>query len=229
MSAGIVTVIAIDGPAASGKGTIAAGVANELGFRYLDSGSLYRLVALKALRHKIGLDDEAALANAAANLDVEFEHGGVRLDGDDATDEIRSESVSAAASQVAVHPAVRHALLSRQQAFRQPPGLVAEGRDMGTVVFPDAEVKVFVTASAEERAKRRYKQLIAKGISITMDGLLRDIHERDARDASRVTAPLRPADGAVILDTTNLTIDAAISAVLELYRVRASATDTRRS
>ena len=149
-------VIAIDGPAASGKGTIAAGVARELGFRYLDSGSLYRLVALKALRSGIPLDDEPALASAAGALEVDFGEGGVSLDGDDATEGIRREAVSAAASQVAVHPAVRRALLSRQQAFRQPPGLVAEGRDMGTVVFPDAAVKVFVTASAEERATRRY-------------------------------------------------------------------------
>jgi len=223
------TVIAIDGPAASGKGTIAAGVANDLGFRYLDSGSLYRLVALNALRNGIPLDDEAALADAADSLDVEFAHGGVSLDGEDATDDIRSETVSAAASQVAVHPAVRRALLSRQRAFRQPPGLVAEGRDMGTVVFPDAAVKVFVTASVEERAKRRHKQLIAKGISVTMDGLLRDIRERDARDAGRAAAPLRPADDAVILDTTDLTIDAAIGAVLDLYRVRVTTTPTRRS
>src|SRR5205814_3826482 len=179
------TVIAIDGPAASGKGTIAAGVANDLGFRYLDSGSLYRLVALNALRNGIPLHDEAALADAADSLDVEFAHGGVSLDGEDATDNIRSETVYVAASQVAVHPAVRRALLSRQRAFRQPPGLVAEGRDMGTVVVPDAAVKVFVTASVEERAKRRHKQLIAKGISVTMDGLLRDIRERDARDAGR--------------------------------------------
>ena len=223
------TVIAIDGPAASGKGTIAAGVANDLGFRYLDSGSLYRLVALNALRNGIPLHDEAALADAADSLDVEFAHGGVSLDGEDATDDIRSETVSAAASQVAVHPAVRRALLSRQRAFRQPPGLVAEGRDMGTVVFPDAAVKVFVTASVEERAKRRHKQLIAKGISVTMEGLLRDIRERDARDAGRAAAPLRPADDAVILDTTDLTIDAAIGAVLDLYRVRTTTTETRRS
>ena len=223
------TVIAIDGPAASGKGTIAAGVANDLGFRYLDSGSLYRLVALNALRNGIPLHDEAALADAADSLDVEFAHGGVSLAGEDATDDIRSETVSAAASQVAVHPAVRRALLSRQRAFRQPPGLVAEGRDMGTVVFPDAAVKVFVTASVEERAKRRHKQLIAKGISVTMEGLLRDIRERDARDAGRAAAPLRPADDAVILDTTDLTIDAAIGAVLDLYRVRVTTTPTRRS
>jgi len=229
MSASDPVVIAIDGPAASGKGTIAAGVANELGFRYLDSGSLYRLVALKALRNGIDLADAARLAEAAATLAVEFDRGGLTLDGADATDDIRSETVSAAASQVAVHPEVRRELLSRQRAFRESPGLVAEGRDMGTVVFPDAAVKVFVTASAEERAKRRHKQLIAKGISVTMDGLLRDIRERDARDAGRAAAPLRPADDAVILDTTDLTIDAAIGAVLDLYRVRVTTTPTRRS
>ena len=220
-------VVAIDGPAASGKGTIAAGVARELGFRYLDSGSLYRLVALKALRASIPLTDEVALAAAASDLDFAFDRGGVQLGREDATEGIRSEAVSAAASQVAVHPAVRRALLSRQRAFRQPPGLVADGRDMGTIVFPDAAIKVFVTASAEERAKRRYKQLIAKGISITMDGLLRDIRERDARDAGRVAAPLTPADDAMILDTTDLTIDAAIGAVLDLYRVRTTAAERR--
>ena len=228
-SVGVPLVIAIDGPAASGKGTIAAGVARELGFRYLDSGSLYRLVALKALRAGIPVTDEAALAVAASDLDFAFDNGGVQLGGEDATEGIRSEAVSAAASQVAVHPAVRRALLSRQRAFRQAPGLVADGRDMGTVVFPDAAIKVFVTASAEERAKRRYKQLIAKGISITMGGLLRDIRERDARDAGRVAAPLKPADDAVILDTTDLTIDAAIGAVLDLYRVRTTAAERQRS
>ena len=216
-------VIAIDGPAASGKGTIAAGVARELGFRYLDSGSLYRLVALKALREHIALDDEARLAKAAARLDVTFDAGGIRLDGEDATEGIRSEAVSAGASRVAIHQAVRNALLSRQRAFRQPPGLVADGRDMGTIVFPDARVKVFVTAAPEERARRRYKQLIAKGISVTMDSLLRDIRERDARDSARTVAPLRPASDAVILDTTDLTIEAAIGAVLDLYRVRIGA------
>jgi len=216
-------VIAIDGPAASGKGTIAAGVARELGLRYLDSGSLYRLVALKALRAGIALDDESRLSAAAAALDVTFDGGGTRLDGEDATEGIRSEAVSKGASQVAIHPGVRRALLSRQQAFRQPPGLVADGRDMGTVVFPDARLKVFVTASAEERARRRYKQLIAKGISVTMDGLLRDIRERDARDSARATAPLKPAADAVILDTTDLSIDAAIGAVLDLFRSRTAA------
>lgn len=213
-------VIAIDGPAASGKGTIAAGVARELGFRYLDSGSLYRLVALKALRDDIALDNERALASAAANLNVAFDSGGVALDGKDATEGIRSEAVSATASRIAVFPAVRNALLARQRAFRQPPGLVADGRDMGTVVFPDAAVKVFVTATAEERAARRHKQLIAKGISVTIESLLRDIRERDARDAGRAAGPLSPAADAAILDTTDLTIDAAIGAVLELYQAR---------
>jgi cytidylate kinase len=222
MTADLPIVIAIDGPAASGKGTIAAGVARELGLRYLDSGSLYRLVALKALRSGIAPGDEGALAAAAANLDVAFDGGGVTLDGQDATEGIRSEAVSASASQVAVHPGVRKALLSRQQGFRQPPGLVADGRDMGTVVFPDAFLKVFVTASAEERARRRYKQLIAKGISVTMESLLRDIRERDARDSARAIAPLKPAADAVILDTTDLSIDAAIGAVLDLYRSRAA-------
>ena len=223
MNGALPRVIAIDGPAASGKGTIAAGVARELGFRYLDSGSLYRLVALKALRSGIPFDAETSLADAASRLSVAFDDGGVRLDGDDATEGIRSEAVSAGASRVAVHPAVRAALLARQRAFRQPPGLVADGRDMGTVVFPDAFVKVYVTASAEERAQRRYKQLIAKGISVTMESLLRDIQERDARDSARAAAPLKPAADAVILDTTDLTIDAAIGAVLDLYRVRTSA------
>jgi cytidylate kinase len=219
MNPALPLVIAIDGPAASGKGTIAAGVSRALGFRYLDSGSLYRLVALKALREGIPFDNEARLAKAAAGLDVTFDAGGIRLDGADATEGIRSEAVSAGASQVAVHPAVRTALLSRQRGFRQPPGLVADGRDMGTVVFPDAPVKVFVTATPEERARRRHKQLIAKGISVTMDSLLRDIRERDARDSARAVAPLRPAADAVILDTTDLTIDAAIGAVLDRYRV----------
>ena len=211
-------VIAVDGPAASGKGTIAAAVARALGFHYLDSGSLYRLVALKALRTGTPLVEDLALARLAAGLEVSFLHGTIVLDGEDATDAIRAEAVSAAASQVAVHPAVRAALFDRQRAFRRPPGLVADGRDMGTVVFPDALVKVFVTASAEERARRRYKQLIAKGISITMDSLLRDIRERDARDAGRAAAPLKPAADAALMDTTDLTIEAAIDRVLELYR-----------
>ena len=211
-------VIAVDGPAASGKGTVAAGAAAALGFHYLDSGSLYRLVALKAVTTGIGLTDALALARLADSLDVVFRDGAIVLEGQDVTEAIRSETVSATASQVAVHPGVRTALYSRQRAFRRPPGLVADGRDMGTVVFPEALVKVFVTASAEERARRRYKQLIAKGISVTMESLLRDIRERDARDAGRAAAPLKPAAEAVLLDTTEMTIEAAIDRVLGLYR-----------
>jgi cytidylate kinase len=211
-------VIAVDGPAASGKGTIAAGVARALKFHYLDSGSLYRLVALKALRTGIAFDDEPALAQLAAGLNVQFGDGAITLDGADATAAIRREDVSAGASRVAVHGTVRRALIDRQRGFRRAPGLVADGRDMGTVVFPDARIKVFVTASAEERARRRHKQLIAKGISITMEGLLRDIRERDARDTGRAAAPLMPALDAVLLDTTDLTIDEAIARVLALYR-----------
>jgi len=218
MAADLPPVIAVDGPAASGKGTVAAGVARALAFHYLDSGSLYRLVALKGQMVGTPLADAPALAGLAAGLDVRFEGGTVILDGADVTDAIRGEEVSAAASQVAVHPAVRNALFERQRAFRRSPGLVADGRDMGTVVFPEALVKVFVTASPEERARRRYKQLIAKGISITMDGLLRDIRERDARDAGRAAAPLVPAADAVILDTTDMTIEAATDRVLGLYR-----------
>ncbi len=211
-------VIAVDGPAASGKGTVAAAVAQALGFHYLDSGALYRLVALKALGTGTALDDGPALARLAAALDVRFGADGVSLDGADATAAIREEAVSAGASRVAVHADVRRALIDRQRAFRRPPGLVADGRDMGTVVFPDARVKAFVTASAEERARRRHKQLIAKGISVTMDSLLRDIRERDERDAGRAAAPLAPAADAVLLDTTNLTIDEAVARVLALYR-----------
>ena len=222
MTDGLPVIIAVDGPAASGKGTIAAAVAQALGFHYLDSGALYRLVALKALRTGTGFDDGPALAALARALDVRFDGGSVLLDGADATAAIRAEAVSAGASQVAVHPAVRQALLDRQRAFRRPPGLVADGRDMGTVVFPDARVKAFVTASAGERARRRHKQLIAKGISITMDSLLRDIRERDARDASRAASPLEPAADAVLLDTTNLTIDEAVARVLALYRAAAA-------
>jgi cytidylate kinase len=211
-------VIAIDGPAASGKGTVALGAAQALGFRYLDSGSLYRLVALRALRHGVSPDDARALADLTRGLDVAFDGGAIRLGGEDVTDAIRQEDVSAAASRVAVHPEVRTALLTRQRGFRQSPGLVADGRDMGTVVFPDAAVKVFVTASAEERARRRHKQLIEKGISVNIDSLLRDIRERDARDAGRAAAPLVPAADAAILDTTDMTIDAAIAFVVDRYR-----------
>ena len=214
-----VPVIAIDGPAASGKGTVAKRVADALGWHYLDSGALYRLVALQALR--AGVDPERgaeALGPLARALDCAFHSDRLWLAGDDVTDAVRGEAVSAAASRVAIHPAVRTALLYRQRAFRRPPGLVADGRDMGTVVFTDARVKAFVTASAEERAARRGKQLAEKGIDVNIQSLLRDIRDRDARDAERAAAPLKPAADAKILDTTNMTIDAAVAAVLAQAR-----------
>src|SRR6266705_5295 len=211
-------VIAVDGPAASGKGTIAQGVARTLGFHYLDSGSLYRLVALKALEAGIALDDEPGLAQVAETLNSRFVDGRIMLDGVDASAAVRTEAVGAAASRVAVVTGVRRALLARQRAFRRSPGLVADGRDMGTVVFPDAALKIYITASPEERASRRYKQLIEKGISVTLDSLLRDIRERDDRDSSRAAAPLKPAADAIILDTTGLTIEAGVAFVLERYR-----------
>ncbi len=214
------TVIAIDGPAASGKGTIALRVARALGYRYLDSGSMYRLVALKALEREVAADDALGLAELAATLAPEFDGGRIGLQGRDVSEALRSEAVSALASRVAVHAPVRSALLARQRAFRAPPGLVAEGRDMGTVVFPDARLKVFLTASAEARAGRRHKQLIEKGISAKMDDLLRDIRERDARDTTRAAAPLVPAADAVVLDSTDLSVAAVTDAVLALYRDR---------
>lgn len=176
-------VIAIDGPAASGKGTIAANVARALGMHYLESGALYRVVGLAALESGIDVYDVDALASVTRRMRIEFEDGRVLKDGVDVTDALRNEGVSAAASRVAVHGAVRRALLDQQRAMRRPPGLVAEGRDMGTVVFPDASLKIFLTASAEARAERRLKQLIEKGISVTMESLLRDIRDRDTRDA----------------------------------------------
>jgi 3-phosphoshikimate 1-carboxyvinyltransferase len=216
-------VIAIDGPAASGKGTIAQGVAAVLGYRYLDSGSLYRLVALQASRQKVSVDAAPRLAALADGLDLSFADGRTFLSGQDVTEEIRTEEVSVIASKVAVLPRVRTALLTRQRAFRAPPGLVAEGRDMGTVVFPDAQLKIYLTASAEARASRRYKQLIDKGNSITIQGLLRDIRERDARDSSRAEAPLKTAVDAVVLDTTDMAADAAIAYVLQQYQTLSTA------
>jgi len=213
-----VPVVAVDGPAASGKGTIAERVATVLGYRYLDSGALYRLVALKALRTGADVDDPGTLATLAHGLDATFAGGRLDLDGEDVTEAVRDEAVSAAASRVAVHAPVRAALLERQRAFRVPPGLVADGRDMGTVVFPDAAVKVFVTASADERARRRHRQLAQRGIDVNIQSLLCDIRERDARDGSRAVAPLVPAADAAVVDTTELTIDAAVEAVLARAR-----------
>ncbi len=211
-----VPVVAIDGPSASGKGTVAARVAEALGWHYLDSGSLYRLSALAALRAGVALDDEAGVAALAAALPARFEGGRVLLDGDDVTDDIRSEACSAGASRVAVLAAVRAALFDRQRDYRVAPGLVAEGRDMGSVIFPDAGIKVFLTASAAARAERRYKQLMEKGLPANMESLLKDLQERDARDAARPVAPLTKLPDAALLDTTERNVDEAVAFVLEL-------------
>jgi 3-phosphoshikimate 1-carboxyvinyltransferase len=209
-----VPVIAIDGPSGSGKGTIAQRVAQALRFHYLDSGALYRLVALHALRSKVPLEDIAQVTALAQRLPVQFQGEEIFLDGTRVGDAIRTEQISEAASKVAAIPSVRQALMRRQRAFRNAPGLVAEGRDMGSVVFPDATLKVFLTASAEARAERRYKQLIDKGLSATLSTLLRDIEQRDARDSGRSVAPLQKSVGAQVLDTTGLTIDQAVERVL---------------
>jgi len=207
-------VIAIDGPSASGKGTVAARVAAALGWHYLDSGALYRLTAVAARRAGVAWDDEAGVAAIAAGLDVVFGENSVFLAGEDVGDAIRQEDISVGASKVAALPAVRAALLFRQRLFRQAPGLVADGRDMASVVFPDAQTKVFLTASVEIRAERRYKQLIEKGIAASIQPLLLDLRERDARDSQRSVAPLKQNEDAELLDTTNLTIEQAVAQVL---------------
>jgi cytidylate kinase len=219
-SASDVPVVAIDGPAASGKGTVAARVAATLGFAYLESGALYRLVALKAALDSIPVDDVPALSIVASQLDVRFDAGEVWLDGNLVTDAIRAERISSDASRVAAHGPVRQALLARQRAFRRSPGLVAEGRDMGTVVFPDARLKVFLTASPEVRAERRHKQLIGKGLDASIQALLQEIRERDERDSSRSAAPLKPAVDAEMLDTTSLDVEQSVDFVLRLWRSR---------
>ncbi len=205
-----IPVITIDGPSGAGKGTVSRMLARELGFHFLDSGALYRLLAFAAQRRGIGLDDVSDLVTLSGELDIRFAVEGqgehVWLDGKDVSDAIRTEAAGAGASRVAVLPAVREALLNRQRRFRVAPGLVADGRDMGTVVFPDADVKVFLVASAEERARRRYKQLKEKGICAGFEEVLADIRVRDERDAGRSAAPLRPADDAELLDTTELDI-----------------------
>jgi 3-phosphoshikimate 1-carboxyvinyltransferase len=217
-------VIAIDGPSASGKGTVAQRVAAELGFHFLDSGALYRLTALAAMRAGVALDDESAVAGVAAALPAEFIGDRILLSGDDVTDAIRTEEAGAGASRVAVLPAVRAALLDRQRAYRRLPGLVADGRDMGSVVFPEAAAKVFLTASAEARAERRHKQLIEKGMADNMLPLLQDVvremRERDARDAARSVAPLKQCADAELVDTTALGIDEAVAAVMDIVRRR---------
>ena len=214
----LISVIAIDGPTASGKGTIAEIVAKTLGFHYLDSGALYRLVALAAQKSNITLDYEEKLGNIAATLDARFEAGEISLGTERVTDQIRAEAVGLAASRVAALPGVRTALLQRQRDYRLSPGLVADGRDMGSVVFPGAQLKVFLTATAEARAERRYKQLKQKGIPANIDVLLSELRERDARDASRSVAPLAQTADARLLDSTSLGIQEVAQLILEWYR-----------
>lgn len=214
-------VIAIDGPSASGKGTVAQKVAEALGFHFLDSGALYRLVALAALDSGVDLENTSAVSDIARNLQVKFSGNTIEMQGRDVALAIREERVSGAASKVAALVPVRDALLERQRAFRASPGLVADGRDMGSVVFPDATLKIFLTADAVERAKRRYKQLMEKGLGASMNALLQEIRDRDARDSGRAAAPLQKCADAVLLDTTNMSVDAAVAQVLALYKERA--------
>jgi cytidylate kinase len=211
-------VITIDGPTASGKGTVAALVAAHLGFHLLDSGALYRLAALASLRYNIPVDDAEALAKLIDDLHITFREGLAQLDGVDVSADIRKEEIGNRASAIAVHAPVRSALVARQRAFRKEPGLVADGRDMGTVIFQDAVLKVFLTASVEARAARRYKQLIQKGFSANIDDLLRDLRERDERDSQRAAAPLKPAADAKLLDTSSLSIDEAVEQVVQWYQ-----------
>jgi cytidylate kinase len=211
-------VIAIDGPTASGKGTVASLVAEKLGFHYLDSGALYRLVALGSEKASIDPQNGPELGILAKNLLISFKNGQILLNSEDVTEAIRSESVGLRASRIAMHPEVRQALLGVQHRFRVPPGLVADGRDMASVIFPDAVLKVFLTATTQARAERRYKQLIAKGISAKLEVLLQDLQERDARDSSRGVAPLVVADGAKVLETSELSIDQAVKTVLDWYQ-----------
>ena len=218
-------VIAIDGPSGSGKGTVARLVAEHLGWHLLDSGALYRLVALAGTARRLDPGDEPGHAALAAALDARFEVDAsgaerVLLDGREVTRELRAESTGNMASVVAAMPAVRVALFERQRAFAQPPGLVADGRDMGTVIFPSAGLKVFLTASADERARRRHKQLKEKGLAANLAGLSQEILERDQRDAARTTAPLKPATDAVLIDSTGVPVEAVVQRILDLARSR---------
>lgn len=214
-----IPVITIDGPSGVGKGTISHLLAKKLGWHFLDSGALYRLTALAAIRHGVALDDEPGVAAIARELDVTFratEAGEVKvfLENQDVSNDIRTETAGNNASRVAVLPAVREALLQRQRDFAQAPGLVADGRDMGTTVFPGASRKIFLTASAQVRAKRRYKQLKEKGFDANLDSLIEEIEQRDERDRSRSTSPLRPAEDAVCIDTSDKSIDEVFAQVL---------------
>lgn len=219
-----IPVITVDGPSGAGKGTLSTLIANALGWHFLDSGAIYRVLAVAALHHDLPVDDEDSMVPLATGLDVNFESLGeshrIILEGEDVTDDIRNEHVGAVASQVASLPRVREALLRRQRAFQQSPGLVADGRDMGTVVFPGADVKLFLTASAEARAQRRYGQLKAKGMDVNIARLLIDIKARDDRDSQRSVAPLVPADDAVVIDSTELDIHQVFEKAFKLIKAR---------
>ena len=223
-----IPVIAVDGPSGTGKGTLCSYLAHWLHWHFLDSGALYRILALLVERHAVDINDEVGIASLAGKLDVKFNNPGsgqeiaVVLKGEDVSQLIRTESCGAAASHLAAYPKVRKALLTRQRAFRKAPGLIADGRDMGTVVFADARLKIFLTASADERAQRRHKQLKEKGFDVNLPQLSVEIIERDTRDRERTVSPLRPADDAVVIDTTNLKIEAVISRVSMLVRDRLS-------
>lgn len=220
-------VITIDGASGTGKGTVSQILAKRLNWKFLDSGALYRVLALAAQKHSVALDNEKALEVLAEHLDVQFiaqesESSRIILEGEDVTDVIRTEKIGNAASQIAALPAVRASLLSRQRAFRDTPGLVADGRDMGTVVFPDAELKIFLTASPEERALRRYNQLKERGISVTLSDLIKELRERDRRDQERTVAPLKPAEDAIRIDTDRLTVDQVVERIVyEIKRKKA--------
>ena len=213
-----IPVIAIDGPSASGKGTVAQLVAAQLGFHYLDSGALYRIVALATQQQQIAWNDATAITACVKTLAIKFNNDQVLLNNEDISDQIRTEAIGKGASQVAVHAPLRAALLDLQHSFRKIPGLVADGRDMGTVVFADAQLKIFLTASIETRAQRRYQQLLGKNQPANFEEILQDLTERDARDKGRTSAPLVMADDAVLLETDNLTISAAVDVILQQYR-----------
>jgi 3-phosphoshikimate 1-carboxyvinyltransferase len=227
-----IPVICVDGPTASGKGTLASEVARRLGYHYLDSGALYRITGYAAVQAGLALDEahEHTIARLAADLPIVFTEGRVLLGGIDVTDAIRTEEAGMNASRVSALPAVRTALVGLQQGFRKLPGLVADGRDMGTVIFPDAPLKVYLTASAAQRAERRHKQLISKGISATLPALRADLEARDARDSNRAVAPLKPAGDALLLDNSGQTVEESVAQVLEWWdrRLAVSASEPRR-